>query len=504
MTDAFGNGNRATRDGVPIGRRAVLRGAMATAGALALGGIEPAAAAAQAGAVGAGRADATLALARFLNGTAYRDLPPLAIEHAKMILASTFASAAAGSRIDSARILRDLAKEQGGRPEAAIWFDGTRVPVSAAARVNAGLSDAAASDDSDIRNTAHEGTTLAAACLAVGERAASSGPQILRAMVLGYEAAGRIGEARQGGRPGLHASQIVAFAGAAAAATLLELTDAQMAHALGIVATTVGGLATGTNSWAREYMGANAALAGVDAALAASRGYTVNEDMVGGAGGFVEVFGGGAGAAARLTADLGQSWDIVDFLAIKLWPGAHPFSGTLEAAVNAARQANVPPDAVAQILVAGQGRTAVGGSRRPKDLVEAIHSLPYFVASAVADRDFTWVHATDAKIFDPAVTRLMDLVEVDPAPPPVQYRWNWGGTVTIVTTSGKRFTSTVDAPRGSAPRGIAWSDVEAKYRALMPQSALAPKRIDEILAVVRGLERVKQVSELTRLLGPAR
>ena len=31
-----------------------------------------------------------------------------------------------------------------------------------------------------------------------------------------------------------------------------------------------------------------------------------------------------------------------------------------------------------------------------------------------------------------------------------------------------------------------------------------PRRIDEILAVVRGLERAKHVSELTRLLGPAR
>ena len=145
------------------------------------------------------------------------------------------------------------------------------------------------------------------------------------------------------------------------------------------------------------------------------------------------------------------------------------------------------------------GRTAVGGSRRPKDLVEAIHSLPYFVASAVADQDFTWVHATDAKIFDPAVTRLMDLVDVDPAPPSVQYKWSWGGTVTIVTTSGARFTSTVDAPRG-----IAWGDVEAKYRTLMPQSKLAGRRIDEILAMIRGFEGVKNVSQLTRLLATGR
>ena len=126
----------------------------------------------------------------------YQALPPKAIEHAKMIVASTFASAAAGSAIESARILRQLAKEQGGRPEATIWFDGTRVPAVAAARVNAVLSDAAASDDSDIRNTAHEGTTLTAAGLAVGERTGATGQDLLGAMVLGYQAAGRIGEAR--------------------------------------------------------------------------------------------------------------------------------------------------------------------------------------------------------------------------------------------------------------------------------------------------------------------
>jgi 2-methylcitrate dehydratase PrpD len=443
-----------------------------------------------------------LTLAQFLNKTRYSDLPPKAIEHAKMIIASTLASAAPGSIIGSARILRDLAKEHGGKPQSTIWFDGTKLPAHEVARVNAALSDAAASDDSDIRNTAHEGTTLASAGLAIAEHTGASGQDLLLAMVIGYEAAGRIGDARRGGRSGVHASQIVAFGGAIAAAKLLKLTDDQMAHAMGITAITMGGLATGTDSWAREYMGANAALCAVNAALAAGRGYTVNADMLEGPGGFVDVFGGGKQAVESLTADLGRDWDIVDFYAVKLWPGAHPLSGTVEAAVNAIRKANVPPEDVAKILVAGPNRTSVGGSRRPKDLAEAIHSLPYFVASAVADKDFTWVHATDAKIFNPVVARLMDLVDVDPSPPAVTYKWSWGGTVTIVTRSGAKFTSTVDAPRGSAPRGIAWSDVDAKYRALMPASTLSATRIEESLSVIHRFETVKNVAELIRLLGP--
>jgi 2-methylcitrate dehydratase PrpD len=94
----------------------------------------------------------------------------------------------------------------------------------------------------------------------------------------------------------------------------------------------------------------------------------------------------------------------------------------------------------------------------------------------------------------------MGLVEPDPAPPTVHYDWSWGSTVTIVTNSGARFTSTVDAPRGSGPRGIEWSDVDAKYRALIPDSGLPSKRTEESVKAVHDFDQVKHVSEFTRLL----
>jgi len=94
----------------------------------------------------------------------------------------------------------------------------------------------------------------------------------------------------------------------------------------------------------------------------------------------------------------------------------------------------------------------------------------------------------------------MGLVELDPTPPPVTYKWSWGGSVTLVTTSGQRFTSTVDAPRGSAPRGIEWSDVDAKYRALMPDSKLRAARLAQILDEIHQFERVKSVQAFARLL----
>jgi 2-methylcitrate dehydratase PrpD len=69
-----------------------------------------------------------------------------------------------------------------------------------------------------------------------------------------------------------------------------------------------------------------------------------------------------------------------------------------------------------------------------------------------------------------------------------------------VTRSGARFTSTIDAPRGSAPRGIEWTEVDAKYNALMPESRLPAKRIAEALRVIHEFDRVKKVGQLTDLL----
>jgi 2-methylcitrate dehydratase PrpD len=489
------------KDELYVTRRRVLLGAVAFAGIGAAPGLMAFARPDQNN-DGPGRSSTSsaLALARLLNRTMFGDLPPKAIEHAKIIIASTLASAAPGSSIESARIIRGLAKEHGGKPEATVWFDGGKLPVNDAAHVNAVLSDAFASDDSDMRNTAHIGTGVTSAGLAIAERTGATGQDLLTAMVVGYEAAGRIGDARQGGRAGGHASQTVAFGATVTAARLLKLTDEQMAHAIGITAITMGGLAIGTNSWAREYMGGNAAQCGVNAALAAGHGYTVNEDILEAQGGFLSVYGGAAPDSRILTREYGGDWDITRYLAIKLWPGAHPFSSLVEAAMTAGRQANVPAGDVARILVHGR---SVNGSRNPKDYAEAIHSLPYFLACAVADKDFTWIHADPAKFRDPAITRLMGLVDADPSAAPINYRWSWGGTVSVVTTSGARFTSTIDAPRGSAPRGIEWSDVDAKFRALMPEARLPTTRIGESLQMIHGFDRVKRTTDLTSLLNPS-
>src|SRR5262249_34175820 len=184
-------------------------------------------------------------LARFVTGTRVDDLPSLALERARMAIASTIASAAMGADIVSSRIIRELARERGGAAEATLWFDGgSALPVADAARVNAVMSDAAASDDSDLRSIAHIGTIVSTTAIAMAERSGASGHDVLAAMVLGYEIAGRIDEALTPGRGerGFHGSISTIFGGAVAAGALLRLPPGAMTQAIALAATSIGGL----------------------------------------------------------------------------------------------------------------------------------------------------------------------------------------------------------------------------------------------------------------------
>jgi 2-methylcitrate dehydratase PrpD len=441
-------------------------------------------------------------LAEFLTQVSYTDLPPQAIDHAAMLIASTIASAALGSGIESSAIIRTLARERGGRPEASLWFDsGPQLPAADAAQVNAVMSDAAASDDSDLRNIVHAGTTLASTSLALAERTGASGQDVLAAIVLGYEASGRIGAAitPRFRAQGFHGCLVAIFAGAVASGRLLGLDAPRMAQAIALAATSMGGLAAAANtSVAREYHAGLAALLGVQAALAAQKGFVAEESILETRQGFFQVYGGTDGA--DVLRDLGKEWDIITDMAIKLVPGGHPSHALAEAAANAARTGKVSPDEVESITLSRPGVTALSGPLHPTDLIDMAHSPAYFLAAGIADQGFSWVHATEAKIKDPVIHRLLDKVRVGPPPTENVARYRQGATVTIRTTDGRTFSNTVYAPKGSGMLGIAWADVDVKYRTLVPSAKLSGQQVDDSLQVIHDFRQVKHVSALLDLL----
>ena len=456
-------------------------------------------------------------LARFVTTASTGDIPARHLELAKMVVASTLASAARGHRIGCVQAFRTLALESGGTPDATLWFNGTKVPAAVAAGVNNASSDAPGMDDTCLLLIGHFGGPSTAAALATWEQLARSGAsvpavQVLKAIVLGYEIGSRLDFALTPGRMdrGFHSRVTTVQSAVVAAGLVLGLTEEQMTHAMTLATSDAGGMAIGADhaSDHRPYHAHQSAFEGTRLARLAQLGCQGRPDVMEASRGYFSAFGGQE--IADVTKDLGERWNFVDYMAIKLIPGAHPFHVFAEAATTAAVESGAELDDVASVIISGEQLTGVQmkewiAIRHPRNLSDAAHSIVYFVAAAVADAQsggFTWEHMDAAKMADPRIARLQDLVEIDPNPLPLtnpRFVHLDGGRVSIVTTSGRVFTKHVQLPSGSA-RHVQWPAVREKFRRLVANAGVPDEQGEEILRRIESFESLANPFELTERL----
>jgi 2-methylcitrate dehydratase PrpD len=118
----------------------------------------------------------------------------------------------------------------------------------------------------------------------------------------------------------------------------------------------------------------------------------------------------------------------------------------------------------------------------------------------VADHDFSWAHATEAKITDPVIHQLIEKVRVGAPPTDHVEKYRQGATVTICTKDGRTFSNTVYVPKGAGGRGIDWADVDAKYRTLVPRAQMSDQQVEASLKIIHDFPQVTHVSTLIDLL----
>jgi 2-methylcitrate dehydratase PrpD len=459
-------------------------------------------------------------LARFVTTAVKGDLPSRYLELAKMVVASTLASAARGYGIGCVEAFRRLALESGGAPDATLWFDGTKVPAGAAAGVNNASSDAPGMDDTCLLLIGHFGGPSTAAAIAVWEHLARNrntvsvpAAQVLKAIILGYEVGSRLDLALTPGRmdQGFHSRVTTVQSAVVAAGLVLGLTEEQMVHAMALATSDAGGMAIGADhaSDHRPYHAHQAAFEGVRLARLTQLGVKGRPDVMEAPRGYFSAFGGRE--ISDVTKNLGERWNFVDYMAIKLSPGAHPFHVFAEAATAAVLENNIDDlEAVARVIVSGAQLTGVQmrdwiDIRHPRNLSDAAHSIVYVVAAAVADAKsggFTWEHMDAVRMADPRIARLQDLVEVDSSPLPLtspRFVHLDGGRVFIVTKSGEIFARHVQFPAGSA-RVVQWPAVREKFRRLVGNAGMPEDQVEEILLRIESFEGLAGASELTERL----
>ena len=218
--------------------------------------------------------------------------------------------AIAGRNEPVARIVREMAVDDGGDGQASIVGRSRKLPVRAAAMVNGVASHALDYDDTHFAHIGHPSVAVVPAALAVSEWIRAPGSELLDAALVGVEGSIRLGRwlGRNHYQTGFHQTATAgAFGATLAAGRLLALSSHQMAHALGLCATRASGLKSQFGTMGKPYHAGLAAETGVEVARAAKAGFTSAREGIEGPQGFGRTHAG----EGDMTAfdGLGRQWD---------------------------------------------------------------------------------------------------------------------------------------------------------------------------------------------------
>jgi 2-methylcitrate dehydratase PrpD len=445
----------------------------------------------------------TQALASFLVGVRYEDLPNEVVEHTKEFFLDWMASAVAGRGARPVRALEDFAEMMGptvGPSE--ILVSRRRTSPLFAALVNGASSHVVEQDDVHNESVFHPATVVFPAVLAAAQEAGASGRDFLVASVVGYEAGIRIGSFL--GRSHYKVFHTTGTAGtlaAAAAVAHLQGADEEvMLHALGSAGTQAAGLWEFLRDAAdsKQLHTAKAAADGLLAAYLARAGFTGARRILEGDRGMAAGMSSDADPA-KLVDGLGERWAVLE-TSFKFHASCRHTHPAADALLKAMQEHDLAPGDVERVRarVHASAIDVLGPVTDPRTIHQSKFSMGFVLALAalhgrVGINDFTEEALEDEEVraFHDRVEMVLD-PEVDAA-----YPKRWIGVVDVETTQGERFTSRVDVPKGDPGNTLSPEEIEKKARDLAAyRGAASCEELRRIIERIRNLHREPDVRDL--------
>lgn len=342
-------------------------------------------------------------------------IPASARHVMRLSLLDWCAVALAGRDEPVSRITRGMIEAEGGAPVASLVGSAGKVPARAAALVNGATSHALDYDDTHFDHIGHPSVAIIPAALAMAEMSGAGGGDFLDAALIGVEASVRIGTwlGREHYQHGFHQTATAgAFGAAVAAGRLAGLDGAQMAQALGIVATRASGLKSQFGTMGKPYHAGMAAANGIEAVLLARAGFISRPDGLECEQGFGPTHAGAAQPLEPILEGLGSEFRF-ERVQHKFHACCHGTHAMLEALAALRDKARL--EDIESITVATHPRwLRVCHILSPATGLEAKFSYRLTAAMALRHVDTGALASfTDALCADPALASLRDRVAVE-------------------------------------------------------------------------------------------
>ncbi|MFV3415033.1 MmgE/PrpD family protein [Pseudomonas nitroreducens] len=442
----------------------------------------------------------THALAEFLAGLRYEDLPTSVVEYTEELFLDWLGSALASQNRHPIPLFQRYAQRMGpASGKSRVLVDGTASSAYFAALVNGASSHLVEQDDLHNSSVLHPATVVFPAALAAAQELGKSGRELILASVAGYEAGIRIGEflGRSHYRIFHTTATVGTLAAAVAVGKLLELDSRQFVNCLGSAGTQAAGLWEFLRDAAdsKQLHTAKAAADGLLAAYLTAAGLTGAQNILEGEQGMAAGMSSDADPS-RLVDGLGTRWALCE-TSYKFHASCrhtHPAADALLGLMQ--REGLKHGDIVKVTTRVHQGAIDVlGRVVVPQTVHQAKFSMGTVLgliavhgkAGLVEFEEFS-LSDTEVSAFREKVSMQLD-PEVDGA-----YPQRWLGRVDVLTTDGRQLHGAIDEPKGDPGNGLSRAELEDKFRRLL---AFAGQRSEaEADRLVQASWRLHQLPNL--------
>jgi 2-methylcitrate dehydratase PrpD len=451
-------------------------------------------------------------VAQFVVDHKKESLPGNVIEHAKLFILDTIGCAIGGYCTEVGKQVASMAKRFQSPAESSLIGDGSTVCAEFACWANSSLANILDMDDVFL-GTAHQANCLIPTAFGIGEAEKSSGLEVLHAVVLGFEVGSRIGlyawpspaKART-----YFPSSWQVFDAVTVTAKLLGFKQRELFHAFGL-AGTVPPLPADMQKFVERPIGFGkngfgwGTFTGVFWTLMAQRGVKGTPHILDGDAGFWAIMGSDQHDFEKLVQGLGEKYNILD-TKFKPYPLCTWGHTTVDATKKIIEENNIPAEDIESVTIKTIKR-AVDFLRNPemKTIFDAQFSLPHAVSMLALRIEPGPEWMSEENIFhNPEAKAVSGKVkmEVDPSAEQVFFEENGlaiPSDVNVQTRDGKIYQEKIKYSKGTPNNPFKTEEIHDKFKNLA-SSLFSEKRIDEILETVNRLEKIEDISELTRLL----
>ncbi|MDF3074899.1 MAG: MmgE/PrpD family protein [Alphaproteobacteria bacterium] len=438
-------------------------------------------------------------LALHIASARYENLPQTAITAAKRLIVDTMGTGYAGATEPGCAEVTDMVLADGSAAHASLWSGGQQTSAVGAALANGTFAAALDYDSLHFDGVLHPEIVTLPAALAVGEREARSGRDLITAIVVGGDLMCRLALSTGRDSAWFGTSTHGTFGAAAACAVMLGLNKDQTRNAIGLALCQTSGTyqAAWEKTLAKRMQSAFAARNGVVAAELARRGITGPVASIEGKAGFYAAFE--PGDADVLLADLGRRYETLN-TGIKKYPSCGCNHAPVQAAIDLGRQGGIPLDSIERIRVrvTPYMHNLVGGEFDPTSnlQVAAQFSVKYSVACGLLRQEFKLADLGRERVLEPRVRALAERVEIEIDP--VNTGFLQPATV-FVQAGGSNFERTVDTVPGSMQAPLSDAEVAEKFHDCMSYGAVAGKAIDGV-CLFESLSTLEEVDDLSQMM----